>query len=134
MSAAATIDTTHDTTHEEDDMAQPHAASGQVVSVLPLGVAIAGARTVALLKARQLEAIRLVLRAGESLREHAAPGEVTVHCIEGRVEFTLADAMHVLGPGDWIHLAAHQPHALRALADASLLVTICLLPGPRPAA
>lgn len=115
-------------------MAQPHAESGQVVSVVPLGEAIAQARTTALLKAKQLVVVRLVLHAGKSLREHAAPGEVTVHCIEGRVEFTLPRATHVLGPGDWIHLEAHEPHALRAIADASLLVTICLQPGPKPAA
>ena len=114
-------------------MAQPHVESGQVVSVLPLGAAIAEGRTTALLKARQLEVIRVVLHAGKALREHAAPGEVTVHCIEGRVEFTLPAATHVLEAGDWIHLAAHEPHALRALADASLLVTICLLPDPAPA-
>lgn len=114
-------------------MAQPHAASGQVVSVVPLGAALAQARTTALLKAQQLEVVRIVLHAGKSLREHAAPGEVTVHCIEGRVEFTRPKAVHVLGPGDWIHLAAHEPHALRALEDTSLLVTICLLPGAKPA-
>jgi len=115
-------------------MAQPHAVPGQVVSVRPLGAALAGARTTALLKARQLEVIRLVLHAGQALREHAAPGEITVHCLEGSVEFTLPGHRHVLAPGDWIHLAAREPHALHALSDTSLLVTICLLPGPRPAA
>jgi quercetin dioxygenase-like cupin family protein len=111
-------------------MAQPHVQSGQVTSVRPLGAAIAGARTTALLKARQLEVVRLVLHAGQALREHAAPGEVTVHCLEGRVDFSLAGVTHRLEAGDWIHLAARAPHALHALDDASLLVTICLQPGP----
>lgn len=113
----------------EVPMAQPHALPGQVMSVRPLGAAIAGARTTALLKAQQLEVIRVVLHAGRSMPEHATPGEITVQCLEGSVEFTLPDAMHVLEPGDWLHLAPHAPHALRALSDASLLVTICLLPG-----
>ena len=111
-------------------MAQPHARSGEVVSVAPLGPALAGARTAALIKAAQLEVVRLVLPAGQVLREHRVPGEITVQCLEGEVEFVLPGATHRLVAGDWLHLAARAPHALRALSDASLLVTICLLPAP----
>ncbi len=111
-------------------MAQPHALSGQVLSVAPLGAALAGARTAALVKARQLEVVRLVLPAGQRLREHRVPGEITVQCLEGEVEFDVAGMPRRLAAGDWLHLAAREPHALRALSDASLLVTICLLPAP----
>lgn len=111
-------------------MAQPHARSGEVVSVAPLGSALAAARTTALIKAAQLEVVRLVLAAGQVLREHQVPGEITVQCLEGEVAFELPGATRTLAPGDWLHLAARAPHALRALSDASLLVTICLLPAP----
>jgi quercetin dioxygenase-like cupin family protein len=111
-------------------MAQPHARSGQVVSVASLGTALAAARTTALIKAAQLEVVRLVLPAGRVLREHRVAGEITVQCLEGEVEFVLPGATHRLVAGDWLHLAAREPHALRALSDASLLVTICLLPAP----
>ncbi len=107
-------------------MAQPHAQSGQVVSVRPLGGQLAGARTSAILKAEQLEIVRIVLLAGKEMREHKTPGEITVQCIEGRIEFRTPDAVLVLGPGDFMHLAREVPHALRALSDASALVTICL--------
>ena len=107
-------------------MAQPHAASGQVVSVLPLGDQLSGARTTALLKAEQLEVVRIVLHAGKGLREHSAPGEITVQCLEGEVEFRTPEAVHTLGAGDFIHLRRGHPHSLTALSDASLLVTICL--------
>jgi quercetin dioxygenase-like cupin family protein len=107
-------------------MAQPHAQSGQVVSVLPLGERLAGARTTALLKAEQLEVVRIVLHAGKALREHSAPGEITVQCLEGEVEFRTPGAVHLLHAGDFIHLRRGEPHALTARSDASLLLTICL--------
>ena len=107
-------------------MAQSHASSGQVVSVLPLGERLGGARTTALLKAEQLEVVRIVLHAGKSLREHSAPGEITVQCLEGEVEFGTPDAMHLLHAGDFLHLRRGEPHSLAARSDASLLLTICL--------
>lgn len=109
-------------------MAQPHVLSGQVVRVRPLGDALAGARTSALLKATQLEVVRVVLAAGTRMREHQTPGEITVQCIEGRIEFSTPAGTQLMDAGDFIHLRAGEPHALHALADASALVTICLLP------
>lgn len=61
-------------------MAQTHARSGQVVSVLPLGDRLGSVRTTAILKANQLEVVRLVLPAGKGLPEHSPPGEITVQC------------------------------------------------------
>jgi len=110
-------------------MAQTHAASGQIVSVRPLGEALADSRTVALMKGAQLEVVRLVLPAGKGLPEHQAPGEITVHCLEGLVDLSIGPQTHRLAAGDWVHLAARARHALRAHQDSSLLVTICLAPG-----
>lgn len=107
-------------------MAQPHTQSGQVVSVLPLGDQLGGAKTTALLKAEQLEIVRIVLLAGKEMREHKTPGEITVQCIEGRIEFRTPGTVQVLGPGDFMHLVREEPHSLRAITDASALLTICL--------
>ncbi len=109
-------------------MAQDRIPSGQVVSVRPLGAALAQARTTALLKAGQLEVVRLVLLAGQALREHSAPGEITVQCIEGRIEFSTPAGLQMLEAGDFIHLPPAEPHALRALVDSSALVTMCIAP------
>lgn len=109
-------------------MAQAHVQSGQVVRVRALGADLAGARTTALLKAEQLEVVRVVLPAGAAMREHQTPGELTVHCLEGRIEFTTPAATQVLEAGDFIHLRSAEPHALKAVHDSSALVTICLLP------
>ncbi|MCZ4314247.1 cupin domain-containing protein [Comamonadaceae bacterium G21597-S1] len=107
-------------------MAQPHARSAEVVNLMPLAHRLAGARTTAVLKARQLEVVRLVLHRGKTLPEHQVPGEITVLCLEGRLSFRSTDGTVELGPMDFIHLHGGVPHALTALEDASALLTICL--------
>ena len=107
-------------------MAQTHARSGQVVSVLPLGDRLGDVRTTAIIKADQLELMRIVLLAGKGLRQHRAPGEIIVQCIEGRIEFETPEGRHVLEAGDLIHLRRNEPHALNAVVDSSALVTLCI--------
>lgn len=109
-------------------MALPHAQSGQIVSVRPLGERLPQAVTAAVLKAGQLEVIRVVLPAGKSMKEHQTPGEATVQCIEGVVAFSSEQGIQQLHPGDFVHLAPRALHSLQALEDASLLVTLCLRP------
>ena len=83
--------------------------------------------TTALLKADHLELVGIVLPAGLSLRERSTPGEITVLCLEGCIEFTSPIGLQVLQAGDLIHLAGGEPHALHAPVDGSALVTICLV-------
>lgn len=114
-------------------MALPHALSSEAVSLAPLGQRIAQTPTHAIIKAGQLEVIRVVLPAGEGLPLHETPGEVTVQCLEGEVQFTVGNRPQLLRAGDWIHLKPRAPHALHAVHDASLLLTICLIPAsPSP--
>lgn len=107
-------------------MAQPHLRSGQIGSVLPLGSKLAETPSFALLKATQLEVIRVVLLAGKSMPVHQVPGEITVQCLEGVLEFSAHAQQHVLRAGDFLHLDGGVPHALTAREDCSVLVTICL--------
>ncbi len=110
-------------------MALQHARSTDVVSVRPLGAALASASTCAILKAAQLEVIRAIVPAGKELRQHATPGELTIQCLEGEVELHTAAGASLLRAGELVHLQAHAPHSLRGLTDASLLLTLCLAPG-----
>ncbi len=108
-------------------MAQPHTESGRIVSVLPLADALPAGRTTAILKADQLEIVRVVLLAGAGLPEHAVRGEITLQCLEGRVELRTSVRTLSMEAGDLVHLRASEPHALQAAIDSSLLLTICLL-------
>lgn len=108
------------------EMAQTHARSGQVVSVLPLGDRLGSLRTTAILKADQLEVVQIVLAAGKTMPEHHVPGEITLLCLAGRIVLRTPSAESQLGPGDFIHLRRGEPHALTALEDATALLTICL--------
>ncbi len=111
-------------------MALQHLPSGAKTSLHPLGAELANTRTAALLKSQQLEVVRVVLQQGKSMREHKAPGEITVQCLEGRLAFITPQATHELEPGDFLHLEAGVPHALQALTDTSALVTMVVVhPG-----
>jgi quercetin dioxygenase-like cupin family protein len=109
-------------------MAIPHARSGQVIDVRPLGAALAGERTTALFKTDDLEVMRLVLTAGKSLPPHKVAGEITIQCIEGRIDVTLDGDSRILDAGQLIYLARDVVHGVVAIADASVLVTIALHP------
>lgn len=107
-------------------MALPHARPAQPVAVLPLGAAIQSSQNTALFKTPDLEVIRLVMPQGKEFPSHQVAGDVVVHCLEGAIEITLDDTRHVLEAQHLLHLPGKRPHSLRALQDASALVTIAL--------
>jgi quercetin dioxygenase-like cupin family protein len=97
--------------------------AGNVVSVRPLGVSLAGTSRSSLLKTDALHVVRLVLLAGKEIAPHRASGEATVQCLEGCVAFTVGETIRELTAGDLLYLPAGETHALRGIEDASLLVT-----------
>lgn len=97
---------------------------GEIIGVGPLGAALSGSKTQALIKTPRLEVIRLVLPKGKTIPEHKAPGEITVHCLEGSVKFAVSGQVHALVAGSMICLSAGVPHDLEALEDSSVLLTI----------
>jgi quercetin dioxygenase-like cupin family protein len=107
-------------------MAIPHTTPGETVDVTPLGPRLSNEKTRALFKSVDLEVIRLVLRAGKSLPSHKVPGELTIQCIEGALDVAVEGRSQVLRAGQLLYLAGGVSHAVRALEDASALVTIAL--------
>jgi len=108
-------------------MAIPHAKSSEVIDVRPLGTALTQSKTHTLIKTDSLEVIRIVMAAGKQLPPHAVAGEITVQCLEGRVEFRAGQATHELTAGSLIYFERSQEHALHARENSSLLVTILLV-------
>jgi quercetin dioxygenase-like cupin family protein len=107
-------------------MAIPPTGSGELIDVGPLGGALDRSRIAAtpLVKAATLEVVRLVVPAGTDVASHTAPGDVTVQCLEGAVDFTAGGRTQRLVPGRLLYLAAGDLHALHGVEDASVLVTI----------
>tara|TARA_R110002111_G_scaffold194044_1_gene260250 strand:+ start:268 stop:603 length:336 start_codon:yes stop_codon:yes gene_type:complete len=107
-------------------MAIHHAAPGEVIDVRPLQQKIADTKTSTLLKTSDMEVLRLVMPAGKTIAEHKAPGEITVQCLEGRIKFSSGGGSQELVAGEMLYLNESEPHALQAIKDASVLVTILL--------
>ena len=107
-------------------MAIPHASPCEVIDVRSLVGPPSTAKTVAIFKSQDLELIRLVLRAGQSLPPHKVPGEITVHCIEGRIEVSSGSCLSTLNAGQLLFLTGGTEHAVLALEDSNALVTIAL--------
>jgi quercetin dioxygenase-like cupin family protein len=106
-------------------MALPHAQAGQIIDISPLGSRLRSTVSTALFKAEDLEVIRLVLLAGKGIPPHRVAGEVTIQCIEGVVEVSSAEAC-TLEAGKMLYLRGDEAHSLRAIEDASVLLTIFL--------
>jgi quercetin dioxygenase-like cupin family protein len=107
-------------------MAIPHAKSGEIIDIRPLGTALAQARTTTLVKTDTLEVLRLVVQAGREIAPHKVDGEITVQCLEGSVGFLIDGNTRVLEAGQMMYLTGGEMHAVRGIQDASVLVTIQL--------
>ena len=107
-------------------MALPHASSGQIVDILSAEGKLPSAQSYALFKSAQLEVMRVVLPAGKAFPPHRVAGEITVQCLEGRIDFSVDGASQELRAGQLLHLAGGVLHGLVGLEDASALVTIVL--------
>jgi len=105
-------------------MAIPHAKPAEAINLQPLGTQIGNAKTYTILKTESMDVIRLVMPAGKQIAEHKAPGEITVQCLEGQVRFTARGTTQTLDPNQMLYLETAEPHAVEAVEDSSLLVTI----------
>ncbi len=108
-------------------MALPHAEPGEVIDVRPLGPALAGTQTATLVKTPTLEVIRLIIPVDKEVcHHHEMTGEIMVHCLEGLITVQINGDSRVLEAGQMLYLAGGQPHSLRGIQDASVLLTILL--------
>ena len=66
----------------------------------------------------------LAFQAGQSLREHQAPGPIHVQVLQGHIAFTTAHGTVEVPAGTLLQLAAQVPHSLIASGPALVLVTM----------
>ncbi|ALR22385.1 MULTISPECIES: cupin domain-containing protein [Sphingobium] len=102
-------------------MALHHCQSGEVTHLDTIGDAATVTR--ALARTSSFEAIHLVVRAGHSIPAHHVSGSMTLYCISGHARLE-GDVASELRAGDWLFLEPGTPHAVEAMADTSLLLTI----------
>lgn len=107
-------------------MAVPHAASGELIDVRPLGAKLRTTASSTLVRANHLEVLRLILAAGKAAPDHKASGAITIQCLEGSVEFEAYGRTQIMRQGCMVYLSDAEPHSVKALEDSSLLVTILL--------
>ncbi|MBK6631397.1 MAG: cupin domain-containing protein [Betaproteobacteria bacterium] len=107
-------------------MAIPHATPGELIDIRPLGANLRQTSSSTLIREKHLEVFRLVLPAGKAASDHKAAGAITIQCLEGMVEFEAHGRTQTMQAGSLVYLADAEPHAVKALADASLLITVLL--------
>jgi quercetin dioxygenase-like cupin family protein len=113
-------------------MPAPQPKLSEVIDVRPTGPAPSGGPSSTLAKTPTLEIRRLTLTKGREIPPHPARGEITVHCLEGRIAFTADGTTRELGAGQLLLLAAGELHSVLGLEDSIVLVTK-VLPSNSPA-
>ena len=58
--------------------------------------------------------------------EHKAKGEIVVQCLEGRVAYNIFGKTLVLETGKLLYMPMGEPHSVKGIEDASLLLTVFL--------
>ncbi|MGP0069839.1 MAG: universal stress protein [Isosphaeraceae bacterium] len=97
---------------------------GEPIDVSPPGIPPASAHTRTLVHTTAVEVVRLIVRAGQEILQHQSQGEIIVHCLEGRVAFTALGKTQELEAGKLLDLPAGEPHTIKGIEDALLLLTI----------
>ncbi len=101
----------------------PTWAVGLLTAVVP-GPDRPGAAKVLVTDSAQVVAFSF--RAGQVLAEHATHHAAIVQCLSGLVSFEVAGQERELTPGDLVHLPPRMRHAVRALEDSVITVTMLL--------
>ncbi len=78
-----------------------------------------------------LRIVLTVLKAGAQMREHRAPGPISVQALAGRLRLHATGETVELAPGQVLALGHNVPHDVEALEDSAFLLTIGWSEGPR---
>jgi quercetin dioxygenase-like cupin family protein len=105
-------------------MAVHHAEPGEIVNLQPLGQALKGAKTTAIVKSKKFESVRLIVHAGMNIGDHQVEGAILLHCLEGRVKLGLTESALELSAHQWTYLEGGTIHSVMGIEESSLLLTI----------
>lgn len=105
-------------------MAMQHVRSGEVYDLTPSNSNPGNEFSVAIVKTKMFEAVRLVVLAGTFIKEHKFDGPIMLQCLEGRVLLGISEDTRELSDGHWLYLDGGTAHSIRGIQDTSLLLTI----------
>lgn len=71
-----------------------------------------------------LRVVLMVLQRGATIPRHHAKGSLIIQALDGRVVVTLLDSSFELGPSNALAIEPQTEHALVAIEDSALLLTI----------
>lgn len=71
--------------------------------------------------------IRVLMMAGQTMKQHQAPFPIIVHMLEGSIDFGVEGEDVKLTRGDAISLEANVPHDLKAHEDSVIRLTLSKL-------
>jgi quercetin dioxygenase-like cupin family protein len=96
----------------------------QVVTLNACDLSSAEGSQLLLVKTKQVELVQLCIPRGGVIPRYEAQGELILHCLEGRVSILAAGEEHDLQSRHLLYLLIGDPFSIRAIEDASVLVTI----------
>lgn len=105
-------------------MATHHASPGEIVDLATWAQDVPNEKTKVIAKTGEMELVRLVLPAGKEFADHKVSGPCVIHCITGEVECPAMGATQALTSGQLLYLIPGEPHAVRAVVDSVVLLTI----------
>jgi len=79
---------------------------------------------ITLIKSQQVRVTLIALKKGSKLPEHHAPGRMTLAVISGKIKFEVSKEEKELGQHEIVALQERLPHAVEALEDSAVLLTI----------
>jgi quercetin dioxygenase-like cupin family protein len=80
--------------------------------------------SITLRKGEGMNVVLLVMKAGDRLEEHSAPGPLSLSVREGRIRFVAAEEVAEAGSDTLLTCDAGVRHKVEALSDAVCLLTI----------
>jgi quercetin dioxygenase-like cupin family protein len=80
--------------------------------------------SITLRKGEGMSVVLLVMKAGDRLKEHDAPGPISLSVREGRIRFMAAEEVVEAGSDTLLTCDAGVRHTMEALSDAVCLLTI----------